>query len=79
VSGRRQRFRNPDDPIERRIIDALVHLVHVRKWQPRAIYLAEEDMAKLPRKYQHDQINGLPVRVGARSALYADCGYRVLI
>jgi hypothetical protein len=76
---RRQRFVRREDPIERRILDALIHMVHVRRWKPKIIYLTEADMVRLPPQYRNDQIDGIPVRLGSRSMFYADCRYGVVI
>lgn len=69
-----RRKRTPSGiPIERRIIDAMIWLVHARKWTPKVIYLTETDMARLPEPYRKRRyIDGIPVRIGRQSILYAD-------
>lgn len=65
---------NDNRSIERRILDALIWVVHVRGWKPYRIYLTETDLALLPAENRFVMsIGGLEVRVGKRSVLYADC------
>lgn len=59
-------------PIERRILNALIYIVHIRKRKPKAIYLTKADMALLPRKHRR-QIDGIPVRQGSSSMFFSDC------
>ena len=64
-------------PIERRILNALIYVVHVRKRRPKAIYLTEEDYALFRKKRrtvrERTEVDGIPVRIGKRSVLYSDC------
>ena len=82
---KRGRIRNrpPVDtslPIERRIIDAVAWMVHVRRWNPHVMYLTPEDMAKLEPRYR-GEVGGIRVRLGKKnySMLYADCYYGIRI
>lgn len=62
---------NVDQSIERRILDALIYIVHTRKAKPKAIYLTPDDLSLLEPRYR-ESIDGLPVRVGKQSMLYSE-------
>lgn len=60
-------------PIERRILNAVIYVVHVRGSKPKAIYLTPDDMAQLKLVRHRSEIDGIPVRIGKVSKLYGDC------
>lgn len=80
TKGRRQRFRNLNASVERRILDAVIYTVHERGWRPKSIVLTANDMVKLPMKHRYGYIDGMPVRLGrSRSAIFCHGRMRVLI
>lgn len=64
--------------LERRILDAVIKMVHVRKWQPKVLYLDPEDYASwLVVRNGRDlsEVAGIEVRKGKYSRLYARHGW----
>lgn len=74
----RRRPKNDTRSIERRILDAMVYLIHVRRWKPKVIYLTEADRAQLQLRHQ-SYIDGIEVRIGKSSMLYATSYHGVWI
>jgi hypothetical protein len=63
-------------PIERRILDAVIKMVRVRKWRPKVIYLKPEDYAEWHRaRYGRggvEFVDVIEVRQGKVSRLIPD-------
>lgn len=65
--------------VERRILDAVIKMVHVRKWRPKIIRLSPADYRQFRANRrtwrERNYIGGLEVRQGKTSRLFADHGY----